>query len=443
MTRLLNLWQELRASLWFVPGAMVVMAVGLAIALIEIDARIDRGFFESWPRLFGAGAAGSRGMLATVAGSMITVAGVAFSITLVALSLASSQYTSRVLRNFMTDRTNQTVLGVFVGIFAYCLVVLRTIREGETTEFVPSLAVMGGVGLAFVGIGFFIYFIHHIATLIQASHILARIAAETIGRVDHLFPKGVGDEGEREAGLNAANAGPERTWKPVPAARTGYIQHVDGEALLAIARECKAVIRMEHPIGDFVIEGMPIACVLAAATPDAEVIDGLGSAYAINQQRTTDQDAAYGIRQIVDVALKALSPGINDTTTAVMSLDYLTAILARLSTRRVESPWRYDGGELRVITRGATFAGLVELSLDQIRQNASGNVAVLARLLGTLEMLEGCPTQTPARRQVLWRQARALDEAVQRTIPGAHDREPLKARAERLLGSLSPVESRK
>ncbi|HVZ93173.1 MAG TPA: DUF2254 domain-containing protein [Phycisphaerales bacterium] len=441
MTRLLNLWQELRASLWFVPVAMVVMAVALAIALIEMDARIDPGFFDAWPRLFGAGAAGSRGMLATVAGSMITVAGVAFSITLVALSLASSQYTSRVLRNFMTDRTNQTVLGVFVGIFAYCLVVLRTIREGEATEFVPSLAVTGGVVLAFVGIGFLIYFIHHIAMLIQASQILARIAAETISRVDHLFPEGVGDEGEREAGPNAADAGPERAWKPVPAARTGYIQHVDGEALLSSARECKAVIRMEHPIGDFVIEGMPIASVLAAATPDAEVIDGLEAAYAINQQRTTDQDAAYGIRQIVDVALKALSPGINDTTTAVMSLDYVTAILVRLIGRRIESPWRYDGGELRVITRGATFAGLVELSLDQIRQNASGNVAVLTRLLGTLELLESL-TQSPARRQVLWRQARALEETVQRTVPGPHDREPLKARAERLVASLARFESR-
>lgn len=442
MTKLLNLWQELRASLWFVPGAIVVMAVGLAIALIEIDVRIDREVFESWPRLFGAGAAGSRGMLATVAGSMITVAGVVFSITLVALSLASSQYTSRVLRNFMTDRTNQTVLGVFVGIFAYCLVVLRTIREGETTEFVPSLAVLGGVVLAFVGIGFFIYFIHHIATLIQASHILARIAAETIGRVDHLFPEGVGDEGEREADLNAASAGPERTWKPVPASRTGYIQHVDCEALLAIARKCKGVIRMEHPIGDFVIEGMPIASVLAVATSDAEIVDGLGAAYAINQQRTTDQDAAYGIRQIVDVALKALSPGINDTTTAFMSLDYLTAILVRLGGRSIESPWRYDNGELRVITRGTTFAGLVELSLDQIRQNAAGNVAVLARLLGTLELLEGL-TQNPARRQVLWRQGRALGEIVQRTVPGPHDREPLQARAERLVASLAPCESRK
>lgn len=438
MRRLLNLWQELRASLWFVPSAIVVGAVGLAIALIEIDVRIDRGFFESWPLLFGAGAAGSRGMLATVAGSMITVAGVVFSITLVALSLASSQYTSRVLRNFMTDRTNQTVLGVFVGIFAYCLVVLRTIREGETIEFVPSLAVMGGVVLAFVGIGFFIYFIHHIATLIQASQILARIFAETIRRVDQLFPEGVGDQGGGEAGPDASEFG----WKPVPAARTGYIQHVDVEAVLAIARDCKVVVRMEHRIGDFVIEGMPIVSVLAATSPNADIIQSLGEVYTINQQRTTDQDAAYGIRQIVDVALKALSPGINDTTTAVMSLDYLTAILVRLSERIIESPWRYDDGELRVITRGATFAGLVGLSFNQIRQTAAGNISVLSRMLGSIELLDGL-TKSPTRRQVLWRQALALEEVVQRTVPAPHERDALKAQAERLVASLAVVESRR
>jgi uncharacterized membrane protein len=303
MTELLNLWHSLRASLWFVPGTLVLLAVGLAIALIEVDSRIDRDVFEAWPRLFGAGAAGSRGMLATVAGSMITIAGVVFSITLVALSLASGQYTSRVLRTFMSDRTNQTVLGVFLGIFAYCLVVLRTIREGEDAAFVPSLAVLGGGVLAFVGIGYFILFIHHIATSIQASHILARIAAETTRRVDHLFPEGVGEEAEHDGGLEPAHGDPVCRWHPVPSDRTGYIQGVDADALLAVARERSSVIRMTNRVGDFVIEGMSLACVLTSDNPPPEVVRRLIAAYTIDQQRTTDQDAAYGVRQIVDVAL--------------------------------------------------------------------------------------------------------------------------------------------
>ena len=152
ITKLHHWWQEKRSSFWFVPAVMVLDAVVLATVLITVDATVDLHVVERWPLLFGAGAAGARGLLTAVAGSMITVAGVVFSITLVALSLTSSQYTSRVIRNFMRDRVNQMVLGVFVGIFAYCLVVLRTIRGGDEGAFVPSLAVMAGLILAFVGI---------------------------------------------------------------------------------------------------------------------------------------------------------------------------------------------------------------------------------------------------------------------------------------------------
>jgi len=442
MGKLQSIWPSLRSSLWFVPGALVLLAVALAIGLIEVDTLLEDEVLNAWPRLFGAGAAGSRAMLVAVAGSMITVAGVVFSITLVALSLASSQYTSRVLRNFMSDRANQVVLGVFVGIFAYCLVVLRTIREGPDIEFVPSLAVLGGVVLAFIGVGFFIYFIHHIAMTIQASHILARIAAETVERIDHLFPECVGQEDEYHADPDPSHTKLRRRWHVAPAARTGYIQRVEAESLLAIARDNKAVIRMERHIGEFVFEGMPLASILTSegsGPPSHDVLKRLSEAYAINTQRTTDQDAAYGIRQIVDVALKSLSPGINDTTTAVMSLDYLTAILVRLCGRDIKSPCRFDAGELRVITRGATFASMVDLAFDQIRQNASGNVAVLKRLVEALHTLEE-RTQLPNRREVLLHHARALEEVIRQTIPASVDREPVGARASLLLSSLKAIE---
>lgn len=132
MTKLLHLWDDPRSSLWFVPALIVLGAVVLAVGVIEFDTTAEYGqWMQRWPRVFGVGASGARGMLAAIASSMVTVAGVTFSITVVALALASSQYTSRILRNFMRNRTNQTVLGVFIGVFAYCLVVLRTIRGGE------------------------------------------------------------------------------------------------------------------------------------------------------------------------------------------------------------------------------------------------------------------------------------------------------------------------
>ncbi len=176
LMKLHHWWQEKRSSFWFVPALMVLDAVVLATVLITVDATVDLHAVERWPLVFGAGAAGARGLLTAVAGSMITVAGVVFSITLVALSLTSSQYTSRVIRNFMRDRVNQIVLGVFVGIFAYCLVVLRTIHGGDEGAFVPALAVLAGLILAFVGIAFLIYFIHYISMSIQASSIIARAA---------------------------------------------------------------------------------------------------------------------------------------------------------------------------------------------------------------------------------------------------------------------------
>jgi uncharacterized membrane protein len=397
----------------------VLGAVALAIVLVELSVVIDQAPLSRWPRLFGAGADGSRGLLTAVATSMITVAGVVFSITVVVLSLASSQYTSRVLRNFMSDRTNQTVLGVFVGIFAYCLVVLRTIRGGDEGAFVPSLAVLFGLLLAFVGIGVLIYFIHHIATAIQASQILATAADETLRAVDRLFPEEVAEAGVEE-GVPPLPAG-QRRWHPVASGLVGYIQRIDAEALVAFARERQTVVRMECDVGAFVTEGTSLASVLGREPPDGPAVRSLQAVYVIGRQRTIDQDAAFGIRQIVDIALKALSPGIHDPTTAVMCLDYLTAILLRLSARRIAARARSEDGELRVLARGPTFAGLLGDAFDQIRESASGNAVVLERLLLSLESLTERNTAA-SRRSTLLQHVDAVTELLHRTIPAPADR---------------------
>ncbi len=189
MNKLKRLWSDLRASFWFVPSLIVGGSIALAMVLIEADSAGSHRWLARWPRVFGAGAEGARGMLSTIAGSMMTVVGVTFSMTLVTLALASSQYTSRILRNFMGDRVMQVVLGIFTGIFTYCLIVLRTIRGGDEGEFIPSLAVAFGVVLAIGGIGILIFFIHHIASSIQASRIIASVADETMMAVDRLFPE--------------------------------------------------------------------------------------------------------------------------------------------------------------------------------------------------------------------------------------------------------------
>jgi uncharacterized membrane protein len=433
MMQLHHYWQDMWSSFWFVPAALVLGAVGLATVLIAVDINFLQ--FATWPLLFGASAAGSRSLLTAVASSMITVAGVVFSITIVALSLTSSQYTSRVLRNFMRDRVNQVVLGVFVGIFAYCLVVLRTIRGPEEGSFVPSLAVLTGLGLAFVGIACLIYFIHHISMSIQASSIIAAVAQESNAAVDHLFPEELGEEAEEDAGGYLAMSLTEQTWSAVPAHKTGYIESIDQDALLAFAREHGTILHMERAIGEFVAAGTALVSVAGPGGVGDETTAELNAVYVISRQRTVQQDAAFGIRQIVDIALKALSPGINDTTTAVMCVDYLGAILVRIAVRRMPASYRLDQGELRVIARGPSFERLLGEAFDQIRQNAAGNVAIMSRMLGALQTIASLTT-SPSRRAALREQVQSIAELAGRTVKSPYDRARLESRLVRVHEAL-------
>jgi uncharacterized membrane protein len=430
--KLRHWWESMQSSFWFVPAVIVLGAVGLASALISVDASVELHFDKKWPILFGAGAAGARGLLTAVASSMITVAGVVFSITIVALSLTSSQYTSRVLRNFMRDRINQVVLGVFVGIFAYCLVVLRTIRGGDEGAFVPSLAVIGGMALAFVGIAFLIYFIHHISLSIQASSIIAAVAEETIAAVDHLFPKRLGENANDDEHHHQAGPLANQDWSAVRARKTGYIESIDEEALLNFARKHRTIVRMERGIGEFVVEDTPLASTAGRNDHDEEMVAELNGVFVLSRQRTLQQDAGFGIRQIVDVALKALSPGVNDTTTAVMCVDYLGSILARLAVRGIATSHRLDGGELRVIARGPTFESLLAEAFDQIRQNAGGNVAILKRLIQTLETIAG-QTSDPRRRQAVRQQAELIAFLAKRHVTTPHDLASVEAESKVLM----------
>ncbi len=432
MNKLKQLWSSLRSSFWFVPSLIVAASIALAVALIGMDFTGSEQWLGRWPRLFGVGADGARGILSTIAGSMMTVVGVTFSMVLMTLALASSQYTSRILRNFMSDRVTQVVLGVFAGIFTYCLIVLRTIRGGEDGVFVPSLAVSFSVVLAMGGIGILIFFIHHISASIQAANIIASVADETMLVVDRLFPEKLGDGWvDDDEAYPTPPPLPEHIWKAVPAKRNGYIQSLDNAVLLRLACENKTIVRMEHAIGGFVVQGAALASLALEKPPGKEITGTLQAAYGIDRHRTVSQDAAFGIRQLVDIALKALSPGINDTTTAVMCVDYLAAILARLAPRPIPSSHRSVKGELRVIAKGPNFEGLLTHAFDQIRRSANGNVTILLRILEALQILAGL-TARPRRRRVLFEQMQQVAELAARSVDSAHDRAKIEAHLSRL-----------
>ena len=428
MHKIKQLYSNLRSSFWFAPSVIVAYSIALAVILVEADSAVSDQWLTQWPHLFGAGPAGARDMLSTIAGSMMTIMGVTFSMTLVALTLASSQYTSRILRNFMRSHVTQYTLGVFAGIFSYCLIVLRTIRGSGEVEFVPGLAVFFAFVLALGSVGVLIVFIHHIASSIQASSIIASVAKESIAVIDRLFPEKIGqgpDENEDKDQVLLSLK--KKTWRTVPAKVSGYIQNVNSDALLRLARDRKTILRMEHGIGDYIVEETGLASLALEDPLDQETIAALNSYYNISSYRTVEQDPAFGVRQIVDIALKALSSGINDTSTAVMCIDYLAAILARLASRQLPSSHRYEEGELRLITIAQTFKSLLDDSFDQIRRSAEGNVAVMERMLSAIENIASLTTN-PYRRRALCEQIQRIDELADRTIESAYDRARIEKR---------------
>lgn len=435
MNKVKQLWSNMRSSFWFLPSVIVVVSIAFAVALIDADSVGSDRWLARWPRLFGAGAQGARDMMSTIAGSMMTVVGVTFSMILVVLALASSQYTSRILRNFMRNRVTQIVLGIFAGIFTYCLIVLRTIRGGDEGAFVPNLAVFFGFVLALGGVGALMFFIHHIASSIQASSIISSVAQETIAVIDRLFSEKLGQGPINDDEDQALRPLVESSWHTVPSRESGYIQSVDNAALLQVARDRKTIVRMEHGIGDFVVQNTALVSLSLEEKPDQETIFVLQETFNISRYRTVEQDAAFGIRQIVDVALKALSPGINDTTTAIMCVDYLSTILARLAPRQTPSSYRYEDGELRVIAKGASFESLLAESFDQIRSNARGNVAIMLRMLGALQTIANL-TARPGRQQAIRDQVQWIAELAGRTVESAHDRARIDARLARVREAL-------
>lgn len=421
MLRLRTLLIELRSSLWFLPALIVIGSGVVAVTFIEIDSRFNPELLTNFPRLFSAGAEGSRGMLSSISSSMITVAGVTFSITIVALSQASAQYSSRILRNFMRDRANQAVLGVFLGIFTYCLLVLRSIRGGDEGEFVPSLSVFGAIVLALVGIGFLIFFIHHVASSLQASRLISDAATETVGTIEHLFPEILTD-----TEVNVTDDTEIAAWIArqrqivIPAPKTGFIQSHDADAFLRLACAHQVIFRMHLGVGEFAVFDSALVTVYSASPIDQKLVQQIQDTYSINSLRTIEQDAGFGIRQIVDIALKALSPGVNDTTTALTCINYLSAINARLAPRRLAHPLIFSAGELRVIAKGPTFEWFLGESFDQIRANARGNAAVILGLLQALETI-ALATDNAPRRLLISKQMALLEDLTEQTIASAYD----------------------
>lgn len=384
-------WDEIRSSFWFIPILMTIGAVALSFFTVYIDEPVMELLQDYISWVFTGGTQGAAAILSTVAGSMITIAGVVFSMTLVTLSLASSQFGSRMLRNFMRDTTTQVVLGSFVATFLYCLLVLRTIRQIEGAEFVPHLSVSLSLILAVFNVGVLIYFIHHVSVSIQANEIIAKISKELDDDIENLFPEPIKKEMQsihtQPSNTDFMDLLEEKAYL-INSPEDGYLQFIDKKVLSTLAVKEDLLLELKIRSGDYIVTNQPMILVWPREKATDELIDKINSIFTTGSQRTPRQDIESTLNQLVEIAVRALSPGLNDPFTAITCIDHLGSALCRLAQREMPSPYTYDEhNQLRIIAPTITFAMILDTSFNQIRQYGSSSVSVSIRLLETIAVI--------------------------------------------------------
>ena len=429
--------EVLRTSLWFVPAIEVAVAIVLFVGTLIADRAAYHGDFGLPGWVISGSADAARQILTTIAAAIITVVGVVFSIILVTLTLASTQFGPRMLRNFIRDRGTQLTLGTFVATFVYAVLVLASIGTGPRGEFVPHISVTVTLGLMVADLAVLIYFIHHTAVSIQLPQVIASIAADL---TEAIAEQGSGNtEPHAKTGPTAtellSRADSEGSVLLAPV--SGYVQFIKHQELVKLATEADAVISLEYRPGHFVVADHRVATVWPAEAAPL-VRQALGRAHIIGPHRTLTQDVSFGIDQLVEIGTRALSPAVNDVFTALTCIDWLgenlCKIVAQWHPARVH---RDAAGYIRVIAAEPAYDRLVQRSFEKVRQCSLGQPAVMIRMLEALARIMA-ETTSEGQRRVLLDQAAMIERACARSVPEAADRDDIRRRYEAVL----TVESR-
>jgi len=421
--------EKVAASYWFLPSVLTLGAVALAITSVTLDVRIgSRDFDWPWP----IDPAGARTVLSTVAASIMTVTGVVFSITIVVLTLASSQFGPRLVRSFMYDRATQFALGTFLATFVYCLLVLCTVHRAEGEPFTPRISVSCAIALILLDVGVLIFFIDHMAVAIQAPTVIAKVSEELTRTIDELFPR---ERAGSPAGKPAGDLEPRgHDEGSLAAPRTGYVQNVDVQRIVRLASERGLVVKLSARPGQFVAEGRTLAAAIPAMRVDEQVQRTLRASILIGRHRSMTQDCEFAVDQIVEIALRALSPGVNDPHTALICIDHVGAAVARAAGRPMPLAVHADGeGVPRLYIPPLTFEGLLDAAFSEIRQHGLGNVAVTLRLIETLGRVADA-TRDRERHEAILGHVRRVQAALEVGDFVAADRVAISERLERVLG---------
>ena len=391
-----------RSALWPLPTAAVLVAVVVGVVLPELDAGLDDGGTGPLGLAFGGGPAAARDLLAVIAGSHISVVALVFSLTVVALQLASSQYSPRLLQTFSADRVVQVTLAQLSATFVYALTVLRTVRTEAATEidsaFVPRMSITLAFLLAIGSVIAVLVFLGHLARSLRVETMLRDVHAEGGPVLDRELPR---DRAEDPAAHRLPSGEPS----VVCAGSSGFVTDIDEQRLVAAAAESDAVVLLSRRIGDPAVVGTPVAHVWGARPGD--LADAVRDSLSLAFERAPARDVAYSLRKVVDIAVRALSPGTNDPTTAVHALSHVSAMLGDLLERPLHHRFLCDDeGRLRLVVPQWDAATLVAMAVEEPLHFGSGQPAVLRRLAALL-------------REVAWR---APDGTVDGELRTALDR---------------------
>jgi uncharacterized membrane protein len=431
--------EALRTNLWLVPMVEVVAALALYALTHVLDRAAYNGTLSLPSWIIEGGADAARQILTALAAAVITVVGVVFSIMIVTLTLASTQFGPRMLRNFIRDRGTQVTLGTFVGTFVYATLVLISISPGRHGDFVPHLSITVAVGLVAVSMGVLIYFIHHVATMIQLPQVIASIARD--------LSKAIDVESGASAGLEAGPSVDELLHRmrdgggTVEAPSSGYLQFIRHNTLIGIATEKGAVVRLLHRPGHFVVRGHPLAVVWPPEAAPA-VSQALRRAHIAGPYRTLTQDLAFAVDQLVEIAIRALSPAVNDTFTALTCIDWLGDSLCKITRRwRPVRVHRDSHGYVRVITAHVSYTRLVERAFEKIRQAGKGMPAVMIRQLEALTKIID-DTSTREQRDLLLAQAGMILTLCEESVAEPADRADVRREYDEVLAAAARAETR-
>ena len=431
--------EALRTNLWLVPVLETVAVVALFCVTYAVDRSAYDGLVTLPTWVLSGTADVARVLLATVAAAIITVVGIVFSITIVALTLASTQFGPRMLRNFVRDPGTQFSLGTFVASFCYAMIALVSVGGGPHGDFVPHLSITVTLLLTLLDVAVLIFFLNHIATMIQLPVVIADIATTLVNEVTAMenadaFGVGTSRGPSHDELLQrlAADGAPIRT------PRSGYLQVIRHDVLVKIAADANAVVQLPHRPGHFMVAGQVIARVWPPEAADS-VAEKLALGHVAGAYRTLPQDVSFGFDQLVEIGLRALSPAVNDTFTGMTCVDWIADCLCRIAPMWHPHRIRRDaGGEIRVIAFQPSFERLVERTFDTIRQASVGMPAIMIRqLFAIAKVIEQVPDRK--RRTALIRQAEAIQRSNLTTVADPSDRDDVTERYEAVIALLRPA----